>query len=126
VRRVFDPSRRIREVCRQFEPRSGASLDRASLNRHDPPRRVARDRGPGTLRDALDDRACGTITFDPALSGQAVDLTSVQLTIDREVSIEGRLPDVAPISADSQQGQLWPGRAFERSAQQTREAETQC
>jgi hypothetical protein len=39
------------------------------------------------LRHALDDGARGTITFDPALSGQAVDLTSVQLTIDREVSI---------------------------------------
>jgi hypothetical protein len=93
-----------------------------------PPRRESARvaRCTPALRHALDDGARGTITFDPALSGQAVDLTSVQLTIDREVSIEGRLPDVAPISADSQQGQLWPGRAFERSAQQTREAETQC
>ncbi len=55
------------------------------------------DSGPGSLREALsliaDD---GTITFDPAVAGGTLTLTSGQLTVDRSVTIVG--PPAAPVT----------------------------
>ena len=48
------------------------------------------DSGEGSLREALGDIAAdGTITFDPALAGGTIALTSGQLVIDRSVTIDG-------------------------------------
>ncbi|MFW2332191.1 carbohydrate binding domain-containing protein [Ilumatobacter sp.] len=55
------------------------------------------DSGPGSLREALsliaDD---GTITFDPAVAGGTLTLTSGQLTVDRSVTVVG--PPAAPVT----------------------------
>ncbi len=48
------------------------------------------DSGAGSLREALDIIANeGTITFDPALAGGAIALTSGQLVVDKSVTIDG-------------------------------------
>ena len=48
------------------------------------------DSGAGSLRQAIAD-ACadGTITFDASLAGQTITLTSAQLTIDKNLTIDG-------------------------------------
>ena len=51
---------------------------------------TAADSGAGSLREALELIADGgTITFDPALAGSTVALTSGQLSIERSVIIDG-------------------------------------
>jgi beta-glucanase (GH16 family) len=48
------------------------------------------DSGPGSLREAIMLIADGgTITFDPALAGGSIGLTSGQLSVDRSVTIDG-------------------------------------
>lgn len=49
------------------------------------------DDGDGSLRRALDDIADvgGTITFDPALAGQTLTLTTGPLVVDKSVTIDG-------------------------------------
>jgi beta-glucanase (GH16 family) len=58
------------------------------------------DSGPGSLREALsliaDD---GTITFDPALVGGTLTLTSGQLTVDRSVTVDASAAAPVTISA---------------------------
>lgn len=47
------------------------------------------DTGAGTLRAALADGGCSTITFDVTLDGQTIALTSGPLTISHDVDIQG-------------------------------------
>ncbi len=49
------------------------------------------DSGPGSLRQALTDANDGdTIDFDPALNGQTIRLTGLELVIDRNISQRSR------------------------------------
>src|SRR5256714_13232269 len=49
------------------------------------------DSGPGSLRQALADANDGdTIDFDPALNGQTIRLTGLELVIDRNTSQRSR------------------------------------
>jgi hypothetical protein len=48
------------------------------------------DKGPGSLRATITHASSGdTIVFDPGLSGQTITLTSDQLTINKNLDIEG-------------------------------------
>ncbi|MEY2489270.1 MAG: fibronectin-binding autotransporter adhesin, partial [Verrucomicrobiota bacterium] len=48
------------------------------------------DSGAGSLRDTIAAAANGdTVQFDPALSGQAITLTSAELLIDKDLAIAG-------------------------------------
>ena len=48
------------------------------------------DSGPGSLRQALADANDGdTINFDPALNGQTINLTSGELVIGKDITIDG-------------------------------------
>jgi len=48
------------------------------------------DSGPGSLRDAISAAASGDkITFDPALNGQTITLTSGELLINKNLNIQG-------------------------------------
>ena len=48
------------------------------------------DSGPGSLRDAIAAASNGdTIQFDAALNGQSITLTSAELTIDKNITING-------------------------------------
>lgn len=47
------------------------------------------DDGVGSLRAAIANVACATITFDPVLDGQQITLTTGQLAISRNVAIQG-------------------------------------
>jgi hypothetical protein len=48
------------------------------------------DSGPGSLRDAIAAACTGdTIQFDPALNGQSIMLTTTELTIDKNITIDG-------------------------------------
>src|SRR5436190_12037604 len=48
------------------------------------------DNGPGSLRDAIAIASDGdTIQFDPALSGQTITLTSAELAINNNITING-------------------------------------
>ena len=60
------------------------------------------DTGPGSLRDAVTNAANSKlITFDPALAGQTITLTSGQLTLSDNVTIDGSdLPGGATIAGD--------------------------
>ena len=50
----------------------------------------ANDSGAGSLRQAIADAAAGdTIVFDPGLSGQTITLTSGQLVIDKNLTLDG-------------------------------------
>lgn len=49
----------------------------------------ASDTGPGTLRAAATDPTCGSISFAPELSGEAIVLTSGQITLAHDLSIDG-------------------------------------
>jgi hypothetical protein len=56
------------------------------------------DSGPGSLRQALADATDGdTINFDPALNGQAIRLTGLELVIDKNISIAGPGPDLLAV-----------------------------
>lgn len=47
------------------------------------------DSGPDSLRAILDSLACSTITFAPAVQGQTITLTTGQLTVANNVTIDG-------------------------------------
>src|SRR5262249_13784945 len=48
------------------------------------------DNGPGSLRATITNAGSGdTIVFDPSLDGQTITLTSDQLTINKDLDIEG-------------------------------------
>ncbi|NBC18937.1 MAG: hypothetical protein GVY18_16675 [Bacteroidetes bacterium] len=65
------------------------------------------DSGNGSLRGVLAAVASGTtVTFDPSLSGQTIDLTSGQLTLDTDVTVDA---SALPESITIQGG---PGRVF--------------
>lgn len=71
-----------------------AMLDGVSLKLAPPPTAVTvtslADSGAGSLREALDIIAPdGTITFDPSLSGGTIALTSGQLVVGKNVTIDG-------------------------------------
>src|SRR5436190_16320018 len=56
------------------------------------------DSGPGSLRQALTDANDGdTIDFDPALNGQTIRLTGLELVIDRNISINGPGPELLAV-----------------------------
>jgi hypothetical protein len=56
------------------------------------------DSGPGSLRQALaDSHDHDTITFDPALNGQFITLTSSELVIDKSITINGPGPDMLAV-----------------------------
>src|SRR5436190_5943211 len=57
------------------------------------------DSGPGSLRQALADAPDGdTIQFDPALNGQTINLTSVELVIDKNITISGPGSDLLTVA----------------------------
>ena len=57
------------------------------------------DSGTGSLRQALtDSHDHDTITFDPALNGQFITLTSSELVIDKSITISGPGPDMLAVS----------------------------
>jgi hypothetical protein len=57
------------------------------------------DNGPGSLRQALADAQDGnTIQFDPALNGQTISLTSGELVINKNISINGPSPELLTVS----------------------------
>jgi hypothetical protein len=52
------------------------------------------DSGPGSLRQALADAHAGdTINFDPALNGRNIGLTTTELVIDKNLTINGLGPN---------------------------------
>jgi N-acetylneuraminic acid mutarotase len=56
------------------------------------------DSGPGSLRQALADAHDGdTINFDPSLNGQTITLTSAELVIDKNITINGPGPDLLTV-----------------------------
>lgn len=58
------------------------------------------DNGPGTLRQAVIDAQDGdTIQFDPALNGQTILLTTGQLVINKNITINGPGPNLLALSA---------------------------
>jgi len=61
------------------------------------------DSGPGSLRQALADANNGsTINFDPSLNGQRIMLTSDELVIDKNVTINGPGPNLLGVYRSSQ------------------------
>src|SRR4029079_4389472 len=57
------------------------------------------DNGPGSLRQALADAPDGgTIQFDPALNGQTINLTSIELVIDKNITINGPGSDLLTVA----------------------------
>src|SRR5437762_33895 len=57
------------------------------------------DSGPGSLRQALADAQDGdTIQFDPALNGQSILLTTAELVISKNITINGPGPDLLSVS----------------------------
>jgi len=57
------------------------------------------DSGPGSLRQALADANDGdTIDFDPSLKGQTISLTSVELVINKSITISGPGPNLLAVS----------------------------
>lgn len=62
------------------------------------------DSGPGSLRQALADANNGdTVTFDPALNGQIIQLTSAELVVDKSITVNGPGPNLLGISRTSSQ-----------------------
>jgi hypothetical protein len=73
---------------------SGLLLDQVRVQPIPPPTAVTvttlADNGPGSLREAVNIIAPdGLITFDPALAGGTIALTSGQLTAERSMTIDG-------------------------------------
>lgn len=65
------------------------------------------DSGPGSLRQALADAQDGdTIQFDPALNGQAINLTSAQLVIQSNATIDGPGATLLTVKRDPQAADL--------------------
>jgi len=61
------------------------------------------DSGPGSLRQALADATNGsTINFDPSLNGQRIMLTTDELVIDQNLTINGPGPNVLGVYRSSQ------------------------
>jgi hypothetical protein len=61
------------------------------------------DSGPGSLRQALADANSGdTINFDPAINGRNIGLTTGELVIDKNVTINGRGPNLVGVYRSSQ------------------------
>jgi hypothetical protein len=61
------------------------------------------DTGPGSLRQALADANNGsTINFDPSLNGQRIMLTSDELVIDKNLTINGPGPNLLGVYRSSQ------------------------
>jgi hypothetical protein len=59
------------------------------------------DKGPGSLRATITDAGSGdTIVFDPSLDGQTITLTSDQLTINKNLDIEGPGASLLAISGN--------------------------
>src|SRR5204863_8267247 len=57
------------------------------------------DSGPGSLRQAIADAHDGeTIEFDPALNGHSISLTSGELVIDKNISINGPAPQLLTVA----------------------------
>ena len=57
------------------------------------------DSDPGSLRQALADAIDGdTISFDPALNGQTINLTSAELAVDKNITINGPGPNSLAVS----------------------------
>src|SRR4029077_7078719 len=57
------------------------------------------DSGSGSLRQALVDSQDGdTIAFDPSLKGQTISLTSVELVINKSITITGPGPNLLAVS----------------------------
>jgi hypothetical protein len=60
------------------------------------------DKGAGSLRDAITKAGNGdTIVFDPSLNGQIITLTSDQLTINKNLDIEGPGASLVAISGNN-------------------------
>jgi hypothetical protein len=60
------------------------------------------DSGPGSLRQALADANDGdTINFDPALNGRTIGLTTAELVINKNVTINGPGPNLLGVSRSS-------------------------
>jgi hypothetical protein len=58
------------------------------------------DSGPGSLRDTIAAANDGnTIQFDAALNGQTINLTSGELVINRNITIDGPSPDQLTVSS---------------------------
>ena len=65
------------------------------------------DSGPGSLRQALADAQDGdTIQFDPALNGQTINLTSAQLVIQSNATIDGPGATLLTVKRDPQAADL--------------------
>src|SRR5882762_8581124 len=65
------------------------------------------DSGPGSLRQALADAQDGdTIQFDPALNGQTINLTSAQLVIQSNTTIDGPGATLLTVKRDPQAADL--------------------
>jgi hypothetical protein len=57
------------------------------------------DSGPGSLRQAIADASDGgAIQFDPALNGQTITLTTGELVIDKNITINGPGSDLLAVS----------------------------
>jgi hypothetical protein len=57
------------------------------------------DSGTGSLRDTIAGAADGdTIQFDPALNGQTITLTSDELVIDRDITLNGPGPNLLTVA----------------------------
>ncbi|MEY2584273.1 MAG: hypothetical protein QOD80_299 [Verrucomicrobiota bacterium] len=66
------------------------------------------DSGPGSLRQAISDAQSGdTIDFSSSLNGQAITLTSGELTISRDVSIVGPGADLLAVERSAQAATLF-------------------
>jgi predicted outer membrane repeat protein len=65
------------------------------------------DSGPGSLRQALADaQDSDTIQFDPALNGQTINLTSAQLVIQSNATIDGPGATLLTVKRDPQAADL--------------------